>query len=69
MDTIVNKGDKIPAFMVFIILWEVCPPETTGLKLRRQVTNIDNFYSHIVRMGEEEYSPKWESQERVTGLI
>lgn len=64
-----NKGDKMPAFMEFIILWEVCPPETNGPKLRRQVTTVGSFYSPVVGMGEEEHSPKRESQERVTELI
>lgn len=32
VDTVVNKGNKVPDFMEFIILWEVCPLETNGLK-------------------------------------
>lgn len=41
-DTIMNKGDKIPTFMEFLILWEACPSQTNGPKLRRQVTTIGN---------------------------
>lgn len=48
----------------------VCPLGTNGLKLRRQVTTIgSSYYGHIVGTGEEEHSPKRDSQERVTGLI
>lgn len=41
-DTRMNKEDKIPVFMEFVILWEACPPQTNELKFKRQVVTLGN---------------------------